>query len=203
MVWDGFVPSCVDELRDIFYRRKFPCCFDFLCDKRRHEYKGVVVDRGVQDPGFLENYKISHVLDAGENFLMEDGSVLGDTDLSPKYYPIGHSSDFLREPDKIRKMVISPESKKIIVAKFLRFIHPLNFFLTPSTKLHTCSTKVYRKDIGEDPVMIYLVKQHLKEKYETEYKEFLERALWVDGYIGIKYWPKKIKSKKKPHRPLL
>lgn len=127
---------------------------------------------------------------------MNDGTVLSDTDLSPKYFPIGHSNDFLNEHDKIRKIKITEEAKKVIVAKFLRFAHPLNYFLTPSKKLHTCETKVYMNDIGEDPMMIHIVKQYLKEKYPKEYQEFLEKIMWTDKYIGITYGkPVKVSNK--------
>lgn len=186
MALDGYAPTDANELRDVFQKHKFPYSFGFMVDTSINEYKGVVIDTG-KEPGFLGNYKISHVFDAGEQFLMADGSVLGDSDLSPLYYPIGHSDDFLNSPGKTRKMPISLEVKKVIVAKFLRFAHPLNYFLTPSKKCHTCAAKVYKKDIGEDPVMIHLVKEYLKKEYPVEYQEFLRKIMWTDGYIGIQY----------------
>ncbi len=186
MALDGFVPADTNELRDVFRNHKFPYGFGFKIDEKINEYKGVVIDIG-KEPGFLNNYKLSHVFDAGEHFLMDDGTVKGDAELSPKYFPIGHSNDFLNEHDKIRKMKIEDEAKKVIVAKFLRFAHPLNYFLTPSKKLHTCATKVYMNDIGEDPVMIHIVKQYLKETYPKEYYEFLDKIMWRDEYVGINY----------------
>lgn len=201
MALDGFVPADVKELRDVFRAHKFPYGFGFKIDNKINEYKGVVITIG-KEPGFLDNYKISHVFDAGENFLMDDGSVQGDEYLSPLYYPIGHSKDFLTEPDKIRKMKISDEAKKVIVAKFLRFAHPMNYFLTPGKKLHSCATKVYMNDIGEDPIMIHYVKQYLKKEYKIEYTEFLNKIMWRDEYIGIKYEPSSrslgVKARKKP-----
>ena len=186
MALDGFVPASVDELREVFQQHNFPYGFGFKIDKNVNEYKGVVISVGKQ-PGFLDNYKLSHVFDAGESFLMDDGTVLGDAELSPKYYPIGHSDDFLKNSDKIRRMEIPEEAKNVIVAKFLRFAHPLNYFLTPGKKLHTCKAKVYMRDIGEDPVMLYRVRQYLKKEYPDEYKEFLERIMWTDDYVGIQY----------------
>lgn len=197
MALDGFVPADVKELRAIFRNCKFPYGFGFKIDKKVNEYKGVVIAIG-KEPGFLDNYKLSHVFDAGEYFLMDDGSVLGDAELSPLYYPIGHSDDFLKHSDKTRKMFISPEAKKVIVAKFLRFAHPLNYFLTPSKKLHSCKSKVYKNDIGEDPIMIYYVRQHLKKEYPTEYAEFLDRIMWRDEYIGIEY--ERIATSSKSHK---
>lgn len=186
MALDGFVPADVHEFRNIFQQHKFPYGFGFKIDNKVNEYKGVVIAIGKQ-PGFLDNYKLSHVFDAGESFLMDDGTVLGDAELSPQYYPIGHSDDFLKNSNKIRRMKISEEAKKVIVAKFLRFAHPLNYFLTPGKKLHTCKAKVHMKDIGEDPVMLYRVRQYLKNEYPSEYTEFLERIMWSDDYIGIQY----------------
>lgn len=198
MALDGFAPADANELRDVFRKHKFPYGFGFMIDDKVNEDKGVVIDTG-KEPGFLGNYKLSHIFDAGESFLMDDGSILGDAELSPEYYPIGHSNDFLKESDKIRKMKISDAAKKVIVAKFLRFAHPMNYFLTPSKKLHSCAAKVHMKDIGEDPVMIHYVRQYLKEEYPTEYQEFLDRAMWRDGYIGIKY-ERPVSATPKPSR---
>ena len=85
------------------------------------------------------------------------------------------------------------------MAKFLRFAHPLNYFLTPGKKLHTCKAKLHMKDIGEDPVMLYRVRQYLKNEYPSEYTEFLERIMWSDDYIGIQY-ERPGKASKKPSK---
>lgn len=178
MALDGFCPSNVDEFRTIFQQHKFPYSFGFFIDNKKNEYKGVTITKGT-NPGFLGNYKLSHIFDAGEHFNI-NGMDKGDALLSNEYYPIGHSDDFLDEPDLIRKMDIDDDMKKVIVAKFLRFVHPFNYFLTPTKKHHICGQPVYKKDIGEDPRMISYVRAYLKKTYPKEYDDFVKRIMWYE-----------------------
>ena len=188
MALDKFCPASVDELREMFQKHKFPYGFGFMIDKTVNEHKGVVVDVA-RNPGFLGNYKLSHIFDAGEFFDI-GGAKYGDASLTSKYYPIGHSDDYLKQSDRIRRMPISYDAKKVIVAKFLRFAHPFNYFLTPTKKHHICGEPVYKKDIGEDPRMISYVRWYLQNTYPKEYKEFLERIMWYgdpdgDESVGV------------------
>lgn len=200
MALDGFCPS-LQEFRESFTNHKFPYGFGYYVDKKINEYKGVVVNTGT-NPGFLGKYKLSHVFDSGENFQI-NRQIYNDSILSKKYYDIGHSNDFLKNKDKIRRTKIEYDAKKVIVAKFLRFAHPFNYFLTPLPKLHKCNQKVYRNDIGEDPRMISYVKSYLKKTYPNEYEEFINRIMWYENnnyiedgstQIGISYSHTNIKN---------
>lgn len=196
----NFVPS-PKEFSDAFHNHKFPYGFMFYL-KNHPEVDGAVASFG-KNPGFSSNYKISHVFDAGAYFLV-NGIIRNDAELSDLYYPIGHSDDFLKNSDRIRRMNISNVAKEVIVAKFLRFAHPFNYFLTPTTKpkLHTYDPAVSIKnnDVGEDDRLLYYIRNYLKKKYPDVYKEFLERTLWPydpditypdtgSEYIGIDYGP--------------
>ena len=55
------------------------------------------------------------------------------SDLSKEYFNIGDRADW-DNPDNTRKMDINDEAKKVIIAVFLRFVHPINYFLTPNKK---------------------------------------------------------------------
>lgn len=175
---DEFKPS-VAEFGDLFRQHKFPYGFGFLIDKKINEYKGVVI-AVAKEPGFLGNYKLSHVFDSGEYFDI-DGTMYGDASLTEKYFPIGHSDDFLKQGDRIRRMHISNDAKRVIVAKFLRFAHPFNYFLTPAKTRHVCAQPVYKKDIGEDPRMISYVRQYLAKEYPQEYREFVSKIMWYEN----------------------
>lgn len=174
---DGVKPS-VAEVGSLFRQHKFPYGFGFLIDKKVNEYKGVVV-AVAKEPGFLGNYKLSHVFDSGEFFDI-GGRMYGDASLTEKHFPIGHSNDFLKNSDRIRRMHISDESKAVIVAKFLRFAHPFNYFLTPAKTRHVCGQPVYKKDIGEDPRMISYVRQYLEKEYPDEHSEFVSKIMWYE-----------------------
>ena len=182
MALDKFCPESVDEFREAFRRHKFPYGFGFMIDNTVNEYKGVTIDVA-KNPGFLGNYKLSHIFDAGEFFEI-GGKKYGDAGLTSKYYPIGHSNDYLKHSDRVRRMFIDDEAKRVIVAKFLRFAHPFNYFLTPTKKHHICGVPVYKKDIGEDLRMVSYVRGYLKATYPEEYKEFLERIMWYGDPEG-------------------
>lgn len=184
MALDGVYPSDVCELQSVFQQHKFPYSFGFFIDNKKNEFRGVVIPQG-KNPGFLGNYKLSHIFDAGEHFNVA-GKEMGDAKLSDVYYPIGHTNDFLRETDRIRRMDISDVEKEVIVAKFLRFAHPFNYFLTPTQKRHICGKPVYKKDIGEDPRMISYMRWYLKETYPHEYNEFVEKIMWYGSTDGDK-----------------
>lgn len=197
MAIDGFVPD-LKELQDSFRSHKFPYGFGYMIDNTMEEFKGVVIAKA-KSPGFLSFYKLSHVFDAGNIFRIGN-KCFNDSSLSPLYYDIGSQSDFLKNSDKIRRMEITPEAKKVIIAKFLRFAHPMNYFLTPAKRCHYCTTKVYRNDIGEDCFVIDYVKQYLQKTYPKEYSEFKSKILWDDSaelyekatgneIIGITYGP--------------
>lgn len=175
---DGYVPT-QQEFADAFKNHKFPYGFGFFIDKKINEYKGAVIPTA-HEPGFLGKYKLSHIFDAGKYFDV-DGGCRGDAYLSELYYPIGHSNDYLNHPDHVRVMHITDDAKKVIKAKFLRFAHPFNYFVTPRKKNHICGEKVFDDDIGEDPRMINYMRQYLKSTYPDEYAEFVKAIMWFES----------------------
>lgn len=178
MALDEYVPT-IDEFREMFCQHKFPYGFGYMIDEKINEYKGVVIPTALE-PGFLNHYKLSHVFDSGEHFCIRGGEY-GDSMLTEMYFPIGHSNDFLKNINHVRRMHIEDDAKKVIVAKFLRFAHPFNYFLTPAKKHHICEQTVYKNDIGEEPKMINYVRQYLQTTYPDVYSEFLSKIMWYDN----------------------
>ena len=177
MAIDEYCPSSVEELRDIFQKHKFPFGYDGFRDSQ-YEPECIVIDIG-EKPGFLGNYKISHVFDNGKYYDVKgDKRYPGIKELSEAYFDIGNRKQWTEETDHIRKIKISEKEKKVIIACFLRFVHPINYFLTPSTKNHTCVPSITNKDIGENPLLISKVKQYMKEQYPEVYGEFVEKIMW-------------------------
>jgi hypothetical protein len=206
MALDKFVPT-LKEMQETFKKHEFPYGFGFHIDKKQCEYKGVVISTASQ-PGFMGQYKLSHIFDVGKSFCV-NGNIYNDTELSQLYYDIGHSDDFLKNKDLVRKMKITDEAKQVIVAKFLRFAHPLNYFLTPSKKRHTCGVKINKNDIGEHVLLINYMRKYIEDSYPKEYNEFLNKIMWnisdktqpyVTGEenIFISYGQNKSKSKLPP-----
>ena len=80
---------------------------------------------------------------------------------------------------------IDDNVRKWIVAEFLRFVHPFNYFLVPN-KDCVIST-LLKKDIGEEPLLLNFVSKKIREYYSADkendgekcYTEFLEKILLV------------------------
>ena len=178
MAIDEYCPSSVDELRDIFQEHKFPFGYPFHRDSE-YEAECVVIATG-DEPGFLRNYKISHVFDSGKYYDVKGKKYPGIKELSEEYFDIGYREQWTEETDHIRKIKIGEKEKEVITACFLRFVHPINYFLTPPLKKHTCIPPVPKNDIGEYPLLIDRVKQHIKEQYQEVYDEFVEKIMWYD-----------------------
>lgn len=179
MAIDEYCPSSVEELRDIFQKHKFPFGYDCFRDSQ-YEKECIVIAIG-DKPGFLGHYKISHVFDNGKYYDVKgDKMYPGIKELSEEYFDIGNREQWTQETDHIRKIKISEKEKKVIIACFLRFVHPINYFLTPSPNNHICVPSDSNKDIGENPLLINKVKQYMKEQYQEVYDEFVEKIMWYD-----------------------
>ena len=72
-------------------------------------------------------------------------------------------------PDHIRRVknVLTPQELSILKAHFLRMIHPLNSFLVPKPSLLAYNGK----NIGEEPELINIVQDYIKNEYSEEYEE--------------------------------
>ncbi len=179
MAIDEYCPSSVEEFRDIFQKHKFPVGYGFWRDSK-YEEECVVIAIG-KEPGFLGNYKISHIFDSGKYYDVKgDKRYPGIKELSETYFNIGEREQWTEEPDHIRKIKIGEKEKEVIIACFLRFVHPINYFLTPSKDKHDCEPAVPKKDIGEYPLLIDKVKHHIEEQYPDVYDEFVEKIMWYD-----------------------
>lgn len=176
MAIDGFVPA-LSELERCFSKQEFPYGFGFHID-RTYEAECCVVPVA-KEPGFLGNYKISHIFNSGKFFDVNGVKYKEMKALSEAFFDIGARGEWLKEPDHIRKADISQQSKEVIRACFLRFVHPFNYFLTPSKKHHQCTGPAASiKDIGEYPPLVEYVRQYIQREYPNEYQEFLKYIMW-------------------------
>lgn len=170
MALDDFVPT-YDEFKKMLYEHKFPYGFGFHVDAK-YESERCIIPTGME-PGFLGEYKISHIFDSGKNYIVGDEKY-DITSLSERYFDIGSRKEWEND-DSIRSVDIDDNTKKIIIACFLRFVHPINYFLTPSKKRHKCNCW---KDVGEYPKLIEYMKNYIKEKYPKEYQEYINIIMW-------------------------
>lgn len=170
MALDGFVPT-LDEFKELINSHKFPYGFNFHHDKQYESQYAIIPT--ADEPGFLGNYKLSHIFNSGRNYFVDGVNYTKIKDLSEKYFDIG-SREQWNNANKIRRISISKKEKEVIIAHFLRFIHPMNYILTPSKRKHTCVCS----DIGEYEILINYMKQYLKETYGNFYDEFVKKIMW-------------------------
>lgn len=176
MALDEFVPT-LDEFKELINNHKFPYGFDFHHDKI-YEAQYVTIPTA-KEPGFLGNYKLSHIFNSGMNYLVDGTKYTKIKDLSEKYFDIGSRNQW-DNVEKIRRISISKKEKEVIIAHFLRFVHPINYMLTPSKGKHTCVCS----DVGEYPILINYMKQYLKETYNEIYDEFVGKIMWNEENVA-------------------
>lgn len=171
MTIDGFVPTS-EELLSAYKERLFPCRFGRDTSNERMLMgmpKGK--DPGIQNAG----YKIAHIFNVGKDYHV-DNNLLSLSEIIGTYFPRGERTDWRITTDNtgqyyIRFLEVPVEARKYIIAEFLRFVHPFNYFLAPKS---TCSVSPVCKDIAEHPELIKYVKSKFKEMYGDKYQEFLE-----------------------------
>ena len=171
MALDGFVPS-VDDLLETYNTRQFPARFGRDTGEEREL---MALPRG-KDPGFqTSGYKLSHIYNVGTDYA--DGrrnlSLIGD--IVEEYYPYGERSDWKRVEDATgahyeRMLEVAPIARPYLVAAFLRFVHPFNYFLVPKS---SCADN----DVSENPILISFVRNKMQELMGAAYDEFLSRIM--------------------------
>ena len=193
MALDGYVPT-VDELLYTYNTRQFPARFGRDTSNERAMMaipKGI--DPGIQNAG----YKIAHILNVGKNYSV-NGQNVPLSRIMSQYFDGGQRSDWAWHTDEtgayyLRLFEIHPAAKKYLVAEFLRFVHPFNYFLTPKKK---CSCSTVCSDIAEYQPLLDYVQQKFAELYGGAYQEYFNLVMPTghipysvssDTRIGLKH----------------
>ena len=196
MTIDGYVPT-VDELIETYNARKFPS--RFMRDTSEEREKIAIIngkDPGIQTAG----YKIAHIINVGRDYFFKgvDQSLQNIVD---RYYSRGEREDWQQVTDSTgehwsrNNFEVVPEAKEYLIAEFLRFVHPMNYFLTPKP---TCIIKTNEyKDIAEYQPLVNYVMNKFSEMYGNAYEEFLNLIMVDRDYhkepgdkaINLKYGP--------------
>ncbi len=167
MAMDGVVPTA-EAMLSVYNSRKFPSRFG---RDTRNEREMMAIKKG-KDPGIqLAGYKIAHIYNVGKDYEEEGKSISLIKNIVDKYYPRGERSDWKMVSDKadsyfVRFLTVLPEAREYIVAAYLRFVHPFNYFLIPKKSLSSL-------DVSENPYLIAYVREKMREMYGTAYDEFL------------------------------
>ncbi len=192
MAIDNFIPS-IDEFLDAFNSRNFPSRFG---RNTSNERELLAIPQG-RDPGIgRAGFKLAHIFDVGRNYYFE-GKKYSLRDIVTKYFPGGNRSDWRDCIDnngkfKLRNIDVSPDAKKFIIAHFLRFVHPLNYFLAPK---RGCEKNAKCGDIAEYLPLINHAYYYNYNMYGRIYAEYLKlimanevkRDYYPQDKINIKY----------------
>ncbi|MBD5412109.1 MAG: hypothetical protein HDR51_05095 [Treponema sp.] len=170
MVIDDFCPQ-YNEFKDSMHNGTMPIS-EFMGseEKTRTFYKKLA------QVGYAE-YKLAHIVDSGKDFLI-DGCNYKLAEICQKHFPAGEFDDWKFEENYyVRKLSVSSEARDVLIAYFLRYVDPLNYFLTPKPKnkgitYHTMETGI--RDIAEYKQFQIYAMQQFHERYGHVYEEYLK-----------------------------
>ena len=183
MAYHGVTPADYAELKGLIDNRELPITSGTAVEKQIRLYPPASKTCGCY---------LAHIADVNGLYLRDDG---GYRELSTveaaRIYPLGTPSDWTSSPDKIYHVPysLSDEEKSLVKAHFLRFLDPLNHYVTPETKhcRHTLPGWPKKKNIGEYPYMTYYV-QTQRHAFGCRYTKFVETSRFKDvpptGYTG-------------------
>ncbi len=147
-------------------------------------------------------YKHAHLFDAGNNYYI-DGKAEGITALCEKYFPLGEYEDWKWDASKsnyCRFLHVEEKEKALGLAKalFLRFVDPINYFLSPSYHKFTNNLPKANQQNSEDiaeytPLQNYIIDKYIGI-YGKDYEDFIDivfgkKPEQVDGseVVDVKY----------------
>lgn len=149
-------------------------------------------------------YKLAHVLNSGAGFVL-DGVNYGMADICRDFFPLGNVEDWHEnnDGDFIRSLPIREDrrerAKSLAKAAFLRFVDPINHFLSPKDgeNVFWAGNSGVKTTIAEWPSVVNYVRSRYLDLYGDDYEEYLDAALADDAvavdadenislYTGIK-----------------
>lgn len=170
MAADGYVPT-VDEMIAAYNMRLFPARFG---RDTSYERDLMAMPKG-KDPGIQRaGYKIAHILNVGKDYYV-NGEAASLSRIIARYFDGGQRSDWTWHTDQtgayyLRSLEVPPAARKYLVAEFLRFVHPFNYFLAPKK---TCSHAMVCTDIAEYPPLVDYVQYQFSKRYGAAYQDYL------------------------------
>lgn len=182
MAFNGFVPDKAD-FKQAIKNRELPITSGTNVEKQIRLYS--VPNK---QPG---DCYLAHIMDVNGQYLRDNGQyqVLSKTE-SDKMYPHGEAINWTSSPDKIWHQPgnLSQEEKDLIRAHFLRFLDPMNYYLTPKTEHCDHSITTLKKNIGEYPCLTFYVQERYRKEFGYRFEELIRIGRYVEkmplGYTG-------------------
>ena len=184
MAYSNFVPD-YEDFKNSIENRTLPITSGTKVEKDIRSYL-------VSSNKTIDCY-FAHIMDVNGEYLRNDPNktyAALSIDEIDTMYPSGTAENWISSSDKIYHMgyQLDLESKNLIKAHFLRFLDPMNYFLTPQTK--HCKHKVanFNKNIGEYEYLRYYIQELYANEFKEKYSEFSQLARFCakvpKGYTG-------------------
>ena len=182
MAYHGFVPSKDDFMLSIKNRKL-------------HITSGTKVEKEIRlypsaNKGLSYCY-LAHIMDVNGKYLREDGSYKKLSKAETEWvFPRGTASNWSSSPDKIWHIPrnLSKYEQELVKAHCLRFLDPMNYYLTPLTKHCTHILPGFKKNIGEFSCLTYYVQQQYRSIFKGDYDALIKRGKFLEqkpkGYTG-------------------
>ena len=156
MAYHGFVPSKEDFMEQI-KKRELRITSGTNIEKEIRLYPSA--NKGL---GYCY---LAHIMDVNGQYIREDGSYKKLSKSEVEWiFPRGMASNWIDSSDKIwhisRKL--SNSEKELVKAHCLRFLDPMNYYLTPLTKHCKHTVPGFKQNIGEFANLTYYVHQQYK-----------------------------------------
>lgn len=182
MAYHGFVPSKNDFMSSIKNREL-------------HITSGTKVEKEIKlypsaNKGLSYCY-LAHIMDVNGEYLRDDGSYRRLSKPEVDWlFPRGVASDWKNSSDKVwhisRKL--SNSEKELVKAHCIRFLDPMNYYLTPLTKHCRHTLTGFKKNIGEFSPLTFYIHQQYKNIFKDSYNHLIERGKFIEkkpkGYTG-------------------
>lgn len=197
IVLDGDCIPSPEEFFNFCHNRRIPYKYKIRGNLETESHYANAFPSSTKNPWITKYHKLAHLYSVGENFKWSDGEVLNIADIAASYFPRGVLSEWQlsgtgADQYYVRKKLVNPtdkeKAKKLMIAQFLRFVHPMNYFLAPKGPTQGRYYNRYMttdgdsaNDIGEYEPLLRFVKKKFHERYTIDghdyYQEFLDCIL--------------------------
>lgn len=197
MAYDGFVPNKT-ELKDALKNRTFSARFHKADSEEIAKAAYDIRGKLMKSPNI--NHYVAHVIDTGKDYFTVNGNKgLGLADICATFFPRGAYNDWVKQGLSLTNPNLAANIPGInyvrrmdyiggldyLKAHFLRFVCPVNYFLTPlcNTQQQGNNSKVvYKKqnsvNIGELKDLQEYIIGMFNQKYGKDYVNYLKAIMW-------------------------
>jgi len=199
LAYDADWEPNLEEFYGIMKNKQFPVRFPYFMDRAEKKRASFIVNG--RNPGLGgAGYYLAHIIDAGDNCVF-NGRTIGMAAIVNEYFNLGRVADWtLDEATQkyCRANFDIPQDKKADARKlaeicFLRMVHPMNYYLSPKSKINGRIYNEYERNgqiknnISDDINVASYVRQQLHNRYTVDgtdyFQEFLDLVNPVDDEV--------------------